>query len=165
MTEPPPPAATGGAGQLVIRTEPPGGADPRRLTGALDAFLGAIYPPDENFLTLPDSDVSGGRGVFLVGRVSGRAVACGAIRLISASTAELKRMWVDPAERGRGHGRALLTELEGWAAGRGADRVVLETGNLQVQALNLYRSSGYRRIPCFGEYALSPSSLCFEKRL
>ena len=165
MTEPPPTAATGAAVRLVLRAEPPGTAHARRLTGALDAFLGSLYPPDENFLALPDSDVSQDRGTFLVGWAGGRAIACGAIRLISGSTGEVKRMWVDPAGRGFGHGRALLAELERWAVGRGAERVVLETGDLQVEALNLYRSSGYREIPCFGEYAASPSSLCFEKRL
>jgi putative acetyltransferase len=43
--------------------------------------------------------------------------------------------------------------------------VVLETGVHQLAALGLYQSAGYVRTPCFGAYAASPSSLCFEKKL
>lgn len=47
----------------------------------------------------------------------------------------------------------------------GLDRMVLETGNLQVEALAFYQSAGYSVIPCFGEYAASGSSICFEKSI
>jgi putative acetyltransferase len=42
---------------------------------------------------------------------------------------------------------------------------VLETGNLQPEALGLYTSSGYERIPCYEPYASRELSLCFEKAL
>ena len=150
---------------LVIRSEALGSADARRLIGALDAYLLGLYPVEENFLDLDEAEVAAGRGDFLVARVDGRAVACGAIRMLSDTTAELKRMYVDPLSRGRGHGRAMLAALERSAARLGAERMVLETGNLQVEALALYRSAGYAVIPCFGEYAASGSSACFEKSL
>jgi putative acetyltransferase len=52
-----------------------------------------------------------------------------------------------------------------WVAEFGATSVVLETGDRQIAALGLYESSGYFRIPCFGAYAVSPSSVCLQKRL
>jgi hypothetical protein len=33
------------------------------------------------------------------------------------------------------------------------------------EAIGLYKSSGYREIAGFGEYADNPFSVCFEKRL
>ena len=70
---------------------------------------------------------------------------------------------VDPTCRGIG--RALLTSLECWAVDAGIERLVLETGVHQTEALGLYEGSGYGRIPCFGDYAASASSICYEKRL
>jgi GNAT superfamily N-acetyltransferase len=79
--------------------------------------------------------------------------------------AELKRMYVVPTARGRGLSRLVLRELEARAAALGASRVVLETGDKALAALGLYESAGYARLPCFGAYAASPTSICLEKRL
>ena len=43
--------------------------------------------------------------------------------------------------------------------------VVLETGDRQPEALGLYVSAGYKRIPCYEPYASRELSLCFEKSL
>ena len=92
-------------------------------------------------------------------------VACGAIRDLGDGVGELKRMYVVPGHRGRGHARAVLTELERIAKNTGFTRLVLETGVLQVEAMGLYMSAGYRSIPNFGEYAAETSSRCFTKDL
>jgi hypothetical protein len=42
---------------------------------------------------------------------------------------------------------------------------VLETGDRQREALGLYESSGYERIPCYPPYDSRELSLCFEKTL
>ena len=104
-------------------------------------------------------------GVFLVVRDGGRAVACGGICRFDAERAELKRMYVLPAARGRGLGRAVLEALEGEAERLGYRAIVLETGDRQAEALGLYRSSGYAPIPCYGIYATRELSICFEKVL
>jgi putative acetyltransferase len=105
-------------------------------------------------------------GVFLVLRDDdGRAVGCGGIARYDETRGELKRMYVLPEARGRGLGRRLLVELEEQARALGYASVVLETGDLQPEALGLYRSSGYERIPCWPPYDSRELSLCFEKRL
>ena len=43
--------------------------------------------------------------------------------------------------------------------------VVLETGTAQPEAIALYASSGYHRIPNFGTYREYPNSRCFAKTL
>jgi putative acetyltransferase len=90
---------------------------------------------------------------------------CGAIRLLDPTTAEVKRMYVEPDHRGRGVGRAVLASLETAARQLGAERVVLETGVHQVAALSLYRRAGFQQVDCWGEYASSPTSICFAKKL
>jgi GNAT superfamily N-acetyltransferase len=105
-------------------------------------------------------------GVFLVVRGDdGAALACGGIARFDDDRAELKRMYVVPAARGRGLGRRILVELEDAARRLGYTAVVLETGDRQPAALGLYESSGYERIPCYPPYDSRALSLCFEKRL
>jgi ribosomal protein S18 acetylase RimI-like enzyme len=53
-------------------------------------------------------------------------------------------MFVSGPARGRGFGRALLTELEGRAAASGYTRVRLFTTEVLVEARALYASAGYR---------------------
>jgi GNAT superfamily N-acetyltransferase len=97
--------------------------------------------------------------------MGGRAIGCGAVRLIDPTTVEVKRMYVEPEMRGHGVAKEILTRLE--AAGRslGARRAVLETGVYQDEAIGLYRRAGYAEVDCWGEYTTSPTSVCYEKTL
>ncbi|HET6501877.1 MAG TPA: GNAT family N-acetyltransferase [Amycolatopsis sp.] len=104
------------------------------------------------------------RGVFVVGYADGEPVACGGWRC-RGGDAEIKRMYVVSSARGKGFARSVLTELERSAAAAGRDRVVLETGTKQPEAIGLYRSSGYHEIPAFGIYQDEPDCLCFAKEL
>jgi GNAT superfamily N-acetyltransferase/predicted kinase len=78
---------------------------------------------------------------------------------------EVKRLYVRPDHRGRGHSRAIMRALEDAAARAGAVRIVLETGVEQPEALALYEKLGYERIPPYGEYMDDPRSVCFGKEL
>ena len=139
----------------------------RKLIEALNAELSAIYPePGANHFTLDPEETAKGRGAFLVVYRGEVPVGCGAVRLVDAETGELKRMYVSPAERGRGLGRLLVAELEAEARTLGARRLVLETGTRQHAALALYHAAGFRPIPLYGEYLLSPgTSVCWGKEL
>ncbi|QCW51658.1 GNAT family N-acetyltransferase [Nocardioides dongxiaopingii] len=102
---------------------------------------------------------------------AGRPVATGAWRrsdvvvLGTARTAEVKRMYVVESARGRGLARLVLAHLEATAAAAGAEALVLETGIAQPEAIALYESSGYTRVPGFGHYRDSPLSRCYGKDL
>jgi putative acetyltransferase len=151
---------------LSIATEPFDSDDARRLIAALDAGLAELYPPEQRFgPNLKAEHLEGGHGTFLVARDGDRAVGCGAIRLLDPTTAEAKRMYVEPDQRGKGVGRAVLAGLEAAAIQLGVRRLVLETGIYQDAALSFYRRAGFTQVDCWGEYASSPTSICFEKRL
>ncbi|SFP24463.1 Acetyltransferase (GNAT) family protein [Amycolatopsis arida] len=126
--------------------------------------------PDET--PVDPADFAPPRGLFLVGYAGGVPVACGGWRAhdgpepeFRQGDAELKRMYVVPEARGRGHARAMLAELERTARAAGRLRTVLETGTAQPEALALYTSSGYTPIPNFGVYRCEPLSRCFGKSL
>lgn len=88
-------------------------------------------------------------GAFLLAEAAGTPVGCGALRAFSPGIGEIKRMWVSPQFRGQGVGRQLLESLERAAIERGLRCVRLDTHSSLTQALELYRTSGYREIPPF----------------
>ncbi|TDC39438.1 GNAT family N-acetyltransferase [Micromonospora sp. KC213] len=102
---------------------------------------------------------------YLAVVVDGRAVACGGVQALDATTGELKRMYVRPAYRGRGIARQLLTALEELAFQQGHSVLCLETGVYLPAAIRLYTSGGYEPIPVYGEYVHNPYSVCFAKHL
>ena len=139
----------------------------RQLIAALNAELsGAYSEPGANHFSLDPVEVAPGRGLFVVVRLNGQPVGCGALRLIDPQTGELKRMYVAPSARGLGLGRQLVEALEAEARALGAKKLVLETGTRQTAALALYRATGFVPIPLYGEYCLSPdTSVCLGKDL
>jgi putative acetyltransferase len=140
----------------------------RELIGELDAELRDTYPEEGAVHDrLDPADVAPGHGVLLVAIEDGTdaPLGCGAVRLREPGVGEIKRMYVRPQARGLGIGRALLGALEAEAAALFADRVVLETGARQVEAVELYRRAGYTEIERFGEHADSPHSLCMARSL
>jgi len=149
---------------ISIASEPFDSADALRLVGALDAHLASRYPPDQRFgPNLRPEHLAPGLGTFVVARLDGVAVGCGAIRRLDEGIAEVKRMFVKPELRGRGVAKQLLDRLEGDARAMGVNRLVLETGIHQAEAIGLYRQAGFTPVDCWGEYANAPTSVCFEK--
>jgi putative acetyltransferase len=152
---------------LDIRRSTLASPEAARLIAALNAELTAKFPePGATHFSLSGTDVKPGDGAFVIAYLDDVAVGCGAVRRLDETTAELKRMYVDPTVRGRGIGRRLVDALEREARQLGVTRVVLETGTRLAPAIRLYEGTGYARIPLFGEYVLSPdTSLCFGKSL
>jgi len=137
------------------------------LIGSLNAELSGVYAePGATHFQLDPEEVAEGRGAFLVVYREGTPVGCGALRLLDAETAELKRMYVSPTLRGTGLGRRLVAALEAEARALGVRQLVLETGVRQAAALALYRATGFQPIPLYGEYCCSPeTSVCLGKDL
>ncbi len=138
-----------------------------RLLDALDAEIRARYdePVEDFVLNLDPEEVAPGHGAFVVAWVDGKAVGCGAVRVVDIETAELKRMFIDPQYRGQGLARAILRFLEDRARALGATQVVLETVINPPAAVALYRAAGYEVIPKFGPYVESEMSFCMGKSL
>ncbi len=94
-------------------------------------------------------------------------MSCGGWRLVPGdpTLAEVKRMFVAEAYRGRGLSRVLLAALEDSARAAGVRRFRMETGSRQPEAIRLYETSGYTRIENFGVYKEEAGSTCFGKDL
>lgn len=102
-------------------------------------------------------------GTFLVMRIHGEPVGCGALKRLSAERAYIKRMWVSNAVRGLGLGRRLLEGLEAKAAALGYRTICLETHKSLDEAQQLYRSAGYVLVEPFNNEPYA--DYWFEKAL
>ena len=92
---------------LSLAQENPAQREIEHLLRQSDEHAASLYPPESNHLV--DSDALAARNVrFFVARWDSRVVGCGAMVINQNNgSAELKRMFVDPASRGRGVARAL----------------------------------------------------------
>jgi len=92
-------------------------------------------------------------------------VGCGCFKAFDATSVEIKRMFVNPGERGKGIATIILKELETWAAEQGYTNAVLETGKKNPEAVAMYKKQGYTIINNYYPYINMPTSICFSKRL
>jgi len=104
-------------------------------------------------------------GIFVIAWNGDLAVGCGGFRRIDPEVAEIKRMFVAHHARRTGIGRAVLTDLEARARDAGYQRLILETGTAQPEAMQLYETHGYEPMEPYGAYRDSPMSRCYTKAL
>lgn len=152
------------AASVVIAPEPEDSRDARQCVAAYYAeldrrFEGGFDPGNRGYAGKP-ADAS---GVFLIARLNGRSVGCGAMKPFDATTGEIKRMWVAPDARGLGIARRLLAALEDHARQAGMRRVVLDTNRSLPEAQALYRKAGYHDIERYNDN--SYADFFFEKKL
>jgi putative acetyltransferase len=149
---------------VTIAVERPELLDVAALVTLSDEYMASLYPPEGNLavdikaLCRPDID-------FVVVRLSGNAVGCGGIKWLEDGTAEIKRISVRDDARGHGLGRRIMATLEELAATRPVDRLYLETGPRNTEAVGLYRALGYRTCRPFADYEDNPHSLFMTKDL
>jgi len=113
--------------------------------------------PDATVLTAEEFALP--NGVFFVAYNEGLPVATGAWRAHGDADAEMKRLYVRPTARGLGLARRMVAVLERSAVEAGRDRMILETGSEQPEAIALYTSLGYGPVEPFGLYANEDGAL------
>jgi len=177
-----------GSDSVGISLAPVVGAEADHLLVLSDQYMASLYPAESNHLVSSES-LRAGDAVFLGAFISstmssiietadepaktnemqsgsevGECIACVAARFYrEAGYAEIKRLYVQEAHRGRGLSRALMSAIEAVIVAEGIDCARLEMGIYQPEADALYRSIGYCDIPPFGEYRVDPLSQFLEK--
>jgi GNAT superfamily N-acetyltransferase len=112
-----------------------------------------LVPPDGAWLVLREDD---GEPVGCAGLIPLHVAVPGAL----PTQSEVKRVYVVPSARGRGHSRRLMAAVTALAPELGYSELWLETGVLQPTAVALYERLGWRPIPAYGPYA-DEHSACF----
>lgn len=149
---------------LEVKSVPIASEMARVLVDELEKELRQNYPPHY----IHELDVQAfedSRGIFLVCIENNEPIGCLGLRPLNRETGELKRMYVRPKFRGRGAAKMMLAEMEHEAALHGFKQIVLETGNQQHTAIDLYQAYGYEAIPPYNQTSDGPASVCFCKTL
>jgi len=90
-------------------------------------------------------------GQLIVALYQGKICGLGSLKRIDDEIGEIKRMFVDPAFRRVGAGRAILESLLEEAGNAGYKKVRLDSPKFMEAAHALYRSIGFRDIPAYPE--------------
>ncbi len=142
------------AGSLTVAVEAADSADAsfclrsyydelaRRFPNGFDPGAVANFDPAE--MTPP-------KGWFVVARLEGAAVGCGALKRLDAAFGEVKRVWTSPSVRGMGIASRIMNRLEALAAEIGFRSVRLDTNGTLTEARALYLNRGYREIERYND--------------
>ena len=151
---------------VEVGVEPPDSEDARWCLGEYfrelaERFETGFDPGRSN--PALDVDMTPPAGCFVIARIDGRAVGCGAFKRQGKTMGEIKRMWTAPSARGRGVARRVLQTLEAAARASGVKRLRLETNRTLREAQALYRQEGYQEVAAFNDEPYAHH--WFEKRL
>jgi putative acetyltransferase len=156
------------ADKITVELVPAATNEVRILIGELDQELSAEYAPEQRHGLALDAIFAPGIRFFLA-RLNGAAAGCGGVAFFT-DFAEVKRMYVREAARGRGVAQALLARFEEEARDAGFMPLRLETGARQTAALRFYQRAGFQICAAFGAYATMPphavaTSVFMQKQL
>ena len=151
---------------ITVSPEDPSAPEAQALlTAFVDEIRHRYDAPPADVGYFDPTVVSVPKSAFLVARVEGRAVGCGALVPLEDDVVEIKRMFVLPQERGHGIAKKILDRLQSLAQEFDYDRIRLETGTKQPESIALYGKSGFYRVPNFPPFENDHTAVCFEKRI
>ncbi|SEK64173.1 Acetyltransferase (GNAT) family protein [Ruminococcus sp. YRD2003] len=101
----------------------------------------------------------------LIAYINDEAVACAGLKKYNDSDAEIKRVWVEPAYRGKHIASAMMDMIEGRARDNGFRRTILQTREKMTAAVGLYISRGYCHIDNYPPYDELEGAVCLAKDL
>jgi ribosomal protein S18 acetylase RimI-like enzyme len=105
-------------------------------------FLADVANSDYSFLFLAAA------GDRAVGFISGE-LRQGSPTFLPKTWASVDDVFVEPAHRNRGVGRALLQSVQSWAQERGADGISLQVAAANARGRKFYEDLGFREISVY----------------
>jgi GNAT superfamily N-acetyltransferase len=91
------------------------------------------------------------RGRLILARAADRLVGIGFLKPIRAGVCEIKRMYVQPDQRGKGFGKILLARLIDDAKDIGYEKILLDSAIYMTAAHSIYRSMGFTDVDYYSE--------------
>ncbi|MEM9102770.1 MAG: GNAT family N-acetyltransferase [Pseudomonadota bacterium] len=125
------------------------------------------YSPSESIHALDSKQLRDTSMAFWSAWVNGEFAACGALKVLSSSSGEIKSMKTKDTFLRLGLASQLLNVILQEASHRNYERISLETGTHQAfkPAIELYKKFGFVECGPFGEYRQDPHSVFFTKIL
>lgn len=131
----------------MIRPSQPG--DAPQIVGLVSGILGREFPQDQRAYPTEDLEriaahYRGPRSTFLVAEGGRRIVGTVGVKQEDSKTAILRRLFVEPAWRGKGVGTRLLKEALAFCRAQGFAEVVIRSSTRMEQAIRLCSSVGFK---------------------
>ena len=95
-------------------------------------------------------------GIYYLLELENATIGMGALHQVRKDVGEIKRMYIRPAQRGKGYGKALLQRLLEKAREFGYHSIYLETGPFMTAAHHLYHSFGFVKRDEYPETEVPP---------
>ncbi len=132
-----------------------------RLDSALDEIVGGKFQRSQ----YEQYNQRDGIHDVIVAYREGKPIGCGSFKMYDEDHAELKRIYVEPSYRNMELGAEVVRRLEAKAKIKGYRWCILETGKPLEAACYMYKKSGYKIMPNYGQYADMPDSICMERKI
>ena len=94
-----------------------------------------------------------------------KAVGCAGLKRYDDTSAEIKRVWVQPLYRGSHIASRMMNLVEQKAGEQGFARVILQTRPQMTEAVAMYTKRGYYLIPNYPPYDKLVGAVCYAKDL
>ena len=101
----------------------------------------------------------------LIAYIDGEAVGCAGLKKYSEIDVEIKRVWVEPEQRGHHIALKMMAQIEERASNDGYIRTILQTREIMKDAVELYKKLGYTKIDNYPPYDKLDGAICFAKEL
>lgn len=138
--------------------------DFKKLCRKLDDFQNNIFPER---VSLKMSALDGLEKLekILLMYDGNNVIACGALKPVNDSTAELARMYTDDNYRGQGLAKQIIKEITDYARTKGYKKIILDTWKKSTSARGLYTSLGFREIPPFDGKTFQNSFSTYDENI
>lgn len=154
------------AAAVSVSLEPAAGAEARACLERYYAELASRFPTGFDPLAVANFDpaeTTPPKGWFVIARLDGEPVGCGALKRLGEGVGEVKRVWTAPEARGLGIASRVMDRLEELAAENGFAVLRLDTNGTLGEAQAMYAGRGYTPIPRYNDNPYAEH--WFEKRL
>lgn len=109
----------------------------------IDLAATSAVPIQDYVASMVEKLCSGPNGIYYLLELEGVVIGMGALHQVRKNIGEIKRMYIRPAYRVKGYGKALLQQLLQKAKEFGYHSIYLESGPFMTTAHHLYRSVGF----------------------
>ncbi|MFX0573072.1 GNAT family N-acetyltransferase [Nocardia nepalensis] len=154
---------------VVLRSEQYDSPNATAMIAKALAVNEELYGHPDQTPVAPEEFTPQEGGTFVVAYLNGAPIGCGGYRRHvedeNGTTAEIKRMYVEPHVRRRGVAQQLLARLEDDARSAGYRAAILDTGSKQAASHALYEKCGYERTAGFSIYRDKPGNRAYWKAL
>ncbi len=138
--------------------------DFRSLCKKLDDFQNNIFP-ERRFLNMSALDGLEKLEIILLMYDGEKAIACGGLKKVNETTAELARMYTDDSYRGQGLAKQIIKEVLSYGKKKGYKKIILDTWKDSASARLLYNSVGFRERPPFDAKTFKNSFSTYDESI